>query len=383
MKGKEEGKGSLGIKVLAGGLTACIVANVGLAGYQVAKTNKSDEKIIKFIDNQLERQAKEEEKANAYIEDGYLVGEAYEIRSTKAISDAYLSGDDSGLSAEDKETLEMAAKIFEKETKKCKSVYEKEVAIYEWMYKNIGEGNSTQVMMANEDVNDFTPHGVLSSKNAVCVGYATTFRLFMNMMGMDCHIVHNEYHSWNLVQLDDGEWYHVDLYSDVSAASKFCNFNMTDAVARSEHSWDGSALPEAKGSKYQYAVQNAKETKDLYAVPKLVKKGLDKKTSGVFCSFKKKLKEEDLPLADVLVGQMESAMMMTEKYQNADITARWYLDEDENYILALYLCYYESTTPDNTDVDEKTKKKMASEVEKIFGVDVSNKDYEYGYDYEK
>ena len=72
-----------------------------------------------------------------------------------------------------------------------------------------------------------------------------------------------------------------------------------------------------------------------------------------------------------------------EKYKNADITARWYLDEDENYILALYLCYYESTTPDNTDVDEKTKKKMASEVEKIFGVDVSNKDYEYGYDYEK
>ena len=121
----------------------------------------------------------------------------------------------------------------------------------------------------------------------------------------------------------------------------------------------------------------------MYAVPKLVKKGLDKKTSGVFCSFKKKLKEEDLPLADVLVGQMESAMMMTEKYQNADITARWYLDEDENYILALYLCYYESTTPDNTDVDEKTKKKMASEVEKIFGVDVSNKDYDYGYDYEK
>ena len=26
----------------------------------------------------------------------------------------------------------------------------------------------------------------------------------MNMLGMDCRIVHNEYHSWNLVRLDDG-----------------------------------------------------------------------------------------------------------------------------------------------------------------------------------
>lgn len=378
MKGKEEGKGSIATKVLAGGLAACIVANAGLAGYQIIKNNKSDEKISKFIDNQLEKQAKEEEKANAYLEDGYIVGESYEIRSTKAISDAYVSGDDSGLSGEDKETLEMAAKILEQVTKNCKTDYEKEIAIYEWMYKNIRQGESTRVVMPNEDANDFTPHGVLTGRNAVCVGYATTFRLFMNMMGMDCHIVHNEYHSWNLVQLDDGEWYHVDIYSDVSATSEFCNFNMSDAVARAEHNWDGSALPEAKGSKYQYAVQNAKEVKNLYAVPKLVKKGLDKKDSGVFLSFKNKLKEEDLALADVLVGQMESAMMMTEKYQNADITARWYLDEEENYILAMYLCYYSTITEENDKVDKKTKKKMASEVEKIFGVDMSNMEDNYG-----
>lgn len=371
---KENGKGGMGGKVLAAGIAVCLVANLGLGAYQLQKDVKDNKKVSKFIDNQLEKQAKEAEKENTYEEDGYVVGDAYEIISTKKISDAYLSGDDSKLNEEDKETLEMATKVLEKVTKDCKTNYEKEVAIYEWMYKNIGQGSSTRVMMPTTDSNEYTPHGVLSGKNAVCVGYATTFRLFMNMLGMECHIVHNDYHSWDLVQLDDDQWYHIDIYSDVSGSCEYKNFNMTDGIARSEHEWDGSALPEAKGEKYLYPVQHAKEVKDLYAVPKLLKKALGKKQSGVYCKFKTKFKEEDYALADVMISQVYNAMMQTSDYENADISAVWYPDGEDNYVLAAYFSYYDNDSENTDAVDKKVKKKMAQMIKQAFGVDVSDVD---------
>ena len=44
-------------------------------------------------------------------EDGVVIAENYPIRSTKAISDAYLSGDASRLDSDDRETLDLASKV--------------------------------------------------------------------------------------------------------------------------------------------------------------------------------------------------------------------------------------------------------------------------------
>ena len=184
-------------------LAGCLVASLGLNIYQAGESVTQNRKVNKFIDNQLERQAKEEEKENTYQEDGYKVGNQYEIRSTTHISDAYKSGDDSGLKDEDKETLKMASDVLQKIIKDGMSNYEKELAVYRWMFKHVGQGHGSSVTLPGANSNAFTPHGALSGQNTVCVGYATTFRLFMNMLDMDCHIVHNEYHSWDMVQLDD------------------------------------------------------------------------------------------------------------------------------------------------------------------------------------
>ena len=56
--------------------------------------------------------------------------------------------------------------------------------------------------------------GVLKYHNAVCVGYATTFRMFMQMMGIECKVEHNteKFHSWDVVKID-GDWYITDIYS--------------------------------------------------------------------------------------------------------------------------------------------------------------------------
>jgi len=331
---KNTKKGGKAGKIIAGILLGgCLVASLGLNIYQAVVPNQ---KTADFIDYILERIAEEEKKENEYIEDGYKVGGEYEIRSTTHISDAYKSGDDGQLSEEDKETLKMAKDVLDEVIEDGMSDYEKELAVYQWMVKNIGHGSGGVISRPGMRRSPFTPHDVLIDKDAVCVGYATTFRLFMNMLGMDCHIVHNDYHSWDLVQLD-GDWYHVDVYSD-SHGGMYSNFNMTDEICSMGHNWDESALPEANSVKYSPAVQNGIEVDDVYAVPAALKTVLDDGVDGaVFFKFKTPLNEEDTAVAnflvsgltDVLGGMLEDVSYWTRAY--------WYFDEQDNYILGLLM----------------------------------------------
>lgn len=191
----------------------------------------------------------------------------------------------------------------------------------------------------------------------------------MNMLDMDCHIVHNEYHSWDMVQLDDQEWYQVDIYSDVSGKCQYQNFNMTDDISRSSHDWDESALPQAKGVKYTYAVQNNKTVKDIYKVPAQVKKALDKKRSSAFFKFEKPLSREELPIADYLVSQMNTAMMSMPGFENYNMGGMWYLDEQDQYILGIFIRNYGESENSEFDADSPEGKKLQKAITKAFGVD--------------
>ncbi|WP_294462132.1 transglutaminase-like domain-containing protein, partial [uncultured Ruminobacter sp.] len=115
----------------------------------------------------------------------------YEIRDTSAISDAYKSGNTDGLTANEKETLKLAEKVLNEVTKPEMSNYEKELAIFTWIKKNVKHDEGALLAVVDPNVNTYTPYGVLMGKQAVCVGYATTFKLFMNMIGLDCMVMHN------------------------------------------------------------------------------------------------------------------------------------------------------------------------------------------------
>ena len=67
-----------------------------------------------------------------------------------------------------------------------------------------------------------------------------------------------------MVQLDDENWYHVDVGSDITYGN-FENFNMNDDVASYKHTWDTAFFPAATGTKYCYALMKAGEVKDLSA----------------------------------------------------------------------------------------------------------------------
>ena len=355
-----------------------LAAVLGAQGFLIY----SNTDLMSYVADQRKKEADALEQENTYQEDGFKVGEEYEIISTKQISDAYLSGDDSGLSDEDRETLGLAEDVIKKVIKDGMSDYDKEEAIYIWMTKNIGQGASTTVALPGQGGGDqYTPHGVLSGNGAVCVGYATTFRLFMNMLGMDCHIVHNDYHSWDLVQLDDGEWYHVDVYTDNAAGGGdpgYHNFNMDDAAARVSHDWDESALPEAKGVKYTAANQKKKDIGSFDKVFKDVKKGLEDNKKAFYYQFDK-VTEDDYPVADYVVAQLQSAI--TEAGRECYVSGAWYNNEDtaHGYILGLFVETYDETMSDAVQsLSDEKRQSITDAINKAFDTQISTDPYDYG-----
>ena len=59
--------------------------------------------------------------------------------------------------------------------------------------------------------------GVMEEKGSVCEGFARTYQLLLNLSGIENIFITGragEDHAWNLVQLDDDEWYWCDLTWD-------------------------------------------------------------------------------------------------------------------------------------------------------------------------
>lgn len=371
VENKVQGKGTKAAKAVGAIiLTVCLVASLGLNIYQASAASAQNQKVNSFIDGQLERQAKEEELENTYQEDGFVVGGDYEIRSTTHISDAYKSGDDSGLSEADKETLSMAKAVLDEVVEDGMDNYEKELAVYTWMVENIGgSGSEGVISRPGGSTSAFTPHDVLISKNAVCVGYATTFRLLMNMLGMDVHIVHNDYHSWDLVELEEGQWYHVDIYSDAHG-TLYGNFNMTDEVCQMGHNWDGSALPVADSVKYSPAVRTSVELDGLLDVPAQLKQDMDEGKCTVFYRFKTPLTEEDMTAADFLAQLLDTAVTSMPDSSYYYFRALWYPGEGDENILGLMM-EKEYEPDDNLSIDAGSPegKAIINAIAEAFGMD--------------
>lgn len=94
--------------------------------------------------------------------------------------------------------------------------------------------------------------GVFTDTGAVCEGYAKAFQLLLNASGVDNVYVCGDAggrHAWNLVCLDDGEWYWFDLTWDDSKnwfrEMKYNYFAITDTtVVEWKDAHLGSSTPQ-------------------------------------------------------------------------------------------------------------------------------------------
>ncbi|MBQ6231823.1 MAG: hypothetical protein IJJ74_12010 [Eubacterium sp.] len=278
-------------------------------------------------------------------ENDICIAGAYMIKSTENISDAYKSGDRSGLTDKEKETLDMAEKVIKEVIKPEMTDYEKEKAIYDWMTSHLANdsGMLSVIPTGMGDVDN--PYGVLKYHNAVCVGYATTFRLFMHMLDIECRVVHNIdcHHSWDLVKLD-GNWYHTDIYSDVGT-NGYSHFNMNDEMMGTGQAWDRKTFPTADSLKYNILYREAIRPADIYQIPKDVRKAYDEHKGTVSFILNASDGEENCMKALKMVEEISDSFSM--KYESSlyvmynvvnveegyllTVNMEWYIDGDDNY----------------------------------------------------
>jgi hypothetical protein len=75
--------------------------------------------------------------------------------------------------------------------------------------------NSVDYVINNKSC--FDPYGTLVEKEAVCQGYSETFKMFCDYFGIPCISITGNAggpHMWNAVQMEDGNWYILDITWD-------------------------------------------------------------------------------------------------------------------------------------------------------------------------
>lgn len=144
----------------------------------------------------------------------------------KRFQKAYRTGNVSKLTATEKKIFKQVKKAVNY-AKSGKNRYEQCKRLNDWITKRVSYDSSS----GKDDV--YTIEGPLLYGRAKCNGYMNTFKLCALVMGIPCETVlgHLEYndgegHSWNIVKLEDGKWYHIDV-----------TFNDTDNTVDTEYSF--------------------------------------------------------------------------------------------------------------------------------------------------
>lgn len=186
------------------------------------------------------------------------------------LADAWEAGDWSGLAEKDRAILDKCKEVIDALITDNMSLYDKELAIHDWMiaWADYDRAELDNHDHSQADPDNDNPYGLLVGRKGICLGYTYTFRLFMDLLDIECTVVHGashggaDEHAWNMVRLD-GEWYCVDVtWDDPITSSPFplpdttthMYFNVTsDFLRRHDHQWDETAVEEAKGTALAWA----------------------------------------------------------------------------------------------------------------------------------
>ena len=336
------------------------VVAVVLAAGVVGSTTISAFNLV-TLKSYIAEQKKEENPETT--EDYVKIADNYEIKPTTNISDAYKSGDTSKLTDKEKETLDMAKKaIKDMKIKDSMSDFEKEKAVYDWMTKKLQQDSGALTVIPSTQEDCDNPYGVLKYHNAVCVGYATTFRMFMQMMGIECKVEHNteRYHSWDLVKID-GDWYITDIYSDVGNGG-YSHFNLNDEMMGTGQGWDRELFPAADSVQYNVLYQTAIRSANIYDIPKDIRKAYDEHKGNVSFILNASDGEESCMKAAKMVDEICDAICVN--FENEMYAMYNISNIEEGYLLTVNFVWY---ADENNYTDDGVDNNLMSdeEVEKM------------------
>lgn len=179
------------------------------------------------------------------------------IYDTAAILRAWEIGDPADLSEKDAAVYARCTEVIAEVISDGMTDLEKELAIYTWLTANVRYDQRHYQPDADMPRESYEPYGAVIDGRAVCLGAASAFQLFMDMLGIECITVigaaynSTEDHAWNMVRLD-GEWTCADVTWDLGVRGlqeDFCYFNVTSQyLAFTGHQWEYTAYPLTEGS---------------------------------------------------------------------------------------------------------------------------------------
>lgn len=192
------------------------------------------------------------------------------LYDTTAILEAWESGETERLSDKDAAILARCREIFAEHVTEDMTDFEKELALHDALVR-LGEYDETVYDPATPRgrPDNTNPYGMLVEGYGICLGYATSFQLLMDLAGVECITVvgassgSTSDHAWNMVRLE-GEWYCVDpTWNDPVGgetappsmwdAFHHSYFNVTSNYMRqSDHQWDYANVPEATALRFYW-----------------------------------------------------------------------------------------------------------------------------------
>lgn len=199
------------------------------------------------------------------------------------IVEAYRSGDTSKLDKEELAVYNKLLEILSEVTTDDMTIVEKELAVYDYIIKNCvyDSDHLEAIPICHRETQG--PYGCLVLGKSVCIGYATTFKLFMDIFGVENKLVHykgsiEDEHCFNLIKLDN-EWYYVDPTWDDPVPDRgqivsHLFFNVTYSyMVETDHSFEGTQYIETEATKYSYSnilkekskfINNISELNDMF-----------------------------------------------------------------------------------------------------------------------
>lgn len=348
---------------------------------QTSKTNKTIKNIIKGVSEVTGYELPEDGEFNWEDLFGLFSG-AHEIWDDTEVVKAYHTGDASKLTDEkDIFVLETVKKVIDEVITDDMTDYEKEKAIYDWQVCYTSYDNSGIGAIGEADRYSHMPYGVLKYHQAICVGQATTFKLFMSCLDIECKIIHSVVegeHAWNLVKIGDS-WYHVDVLFDGGSgtAPAYTFFNVTDEIKQeSGYPWSSEEFPAANSYEYCYFVKEAVEVKNAKDIPAMIHNLIEKNPSNGSISIC--VDEKNLQAAYYVLNTISESYNMGEGFM---AVGGPYAINDKNYLLFSYTEYYEDG-PDFPGGDDFNQEELDAEIEKYFTIVAPDPDDDWDWDFD-
>lgn len=164
------------------------------------------------------------------------------------------------LTSEENEVYKKMKTILSNLISKSDTDVEKVKKVHDWIILNCTYNENP----SSDD--SFSCMGLIKNHTAVCAGYAETFQVFMNLLGIECITITGEAldenkkaigHAWNAVNLDH-EWYQIDVTWDDPTPDigniSYNYFLVTNKIMSQKHIWNTDAYPLATSDKFSYYV---------------------------------------------------------------------------------------------------------------------------------